>query len=94
MADLARIRARAVSRRKEKLKLSIGWADVVSAFQAADPSQRAAFARAIYNERPPETWNLINTIMDAHLTTQAGVEVDAAMADNAFTMDELEDLLM
>ena len=94
MADRDRIRDIAISRRTEKLKNVVTWPDVVAAFQAATPTERQTFATAIYGTTGNKLWNVVDGIMVPYLTAQATAEVDAAMADDMFTLDELEDLFL
>jgi hypothetical protein len=93
MADRDRIRSLAISRRTEKLKREVNWGVVVAAFQNASAAERQAFATAIYGD-PKKVWNLVDSVMVPHLTSLATVEVDAAMVDDMFTLDELEDLFL
>lgn len=94
MADRDAIRNRAIRRRTEKLQNTVTWPDVVAAFQAATPEARQSFAASIYGRPDSETVRILKAIVRAKVEADATTEVDAAMADDAFTLDELETLFL
>lgn len=93
MADIARIRQIAIRRTVEKLAAAVTWGDMVQAFQAASPEDRAAFARALTGQAG-EFQRRARRIVRDYLTTQAAATVDAALADGSLTLNELEELLL
>ena len=94
MADKPAIRQRAIRRLAEKLLTSVSWSDVVAAFQAASTEDRAAYAAAIYGASASELRRRTDAVVRPYIIAQATTAVDAALADDSLTLDELETILL